>query len=287
MKYGIHLPNFGSFGDVHVLMDLAKTAEASGWDGFFLWDHLLFCELDKNPHADPWITLAAIAVQTERIHIGAMVTPIARRRPQKLARETVTLQNLSKGRLIVGVGLGDPVEWEFKPFHEESDAKIRAKKLDEGLDILTQLWSGETVNYEGKYYQITEATFLPKPIQPIPIWVAGYYPHKAPMRRASRFQGMFPGGHVDGKLLPEHIKAIRSFIHEQGNETPNFDIVAGGQTKDSQDIAEVSDYVEAGLTWWMEDLSPFRLGYGWEDLWKEWDIAPLKARIEAGPPRID
>jgi alkanesulfonate monooxygenase SsuD/methylene tetrahydromethanopterin reductase-like flavin-dependent oxidoreductase (luciferase family) len=285
MKYGVHLPNFGSFGDVYVLIDLARTAENAGWDGFFLWDHLLFCELDKNPHADPWITLAAIAVQTERIHIGAMVTPLARRRPQKLARETVTLQNLSNGRLIVGAGLGDPVEWDFTTFHEESDPKIRAQKLDEGLDILTQLWSGETVNYEGEHYQISDATFLPKPIQPIPIWIAGYYPRHAPMRRAARFQGMFPG-HVDGKLLPEHIKAIRAYIEQHREHNSPYDIVAGGRSKDSSDTAEVAEYRDAGLTWWIEDISPLRLGYGWQDLWKAWDIDALKARIAAGAPRV-
>ena len=285
MKYGVHLPNFGSFGDVHVLIDLAKTAEDAGWDGFFLWDHLLFCELDKNPHVDPWITLAAIAVQTKRINIGTMVTAFARRRPQKLARETVTLQNLSNGRLILGAGLGDPVEWEFETFHEETDPKIRAKKLNEGLDIVTQLWSGETLTYEGEHYQITDATFLPKPIKPIPIWIAGYYPRKAPMNRASRFQGMFPG-HVDGKLLPEHVKEIRTYIQDHRKDDSPFDIVAGGETKDSSDTAEVAVYKDAGLTWWMEDISPLRLGFTWQDLWKTWDVEPLKARIESGPPSV-
>lgn len=285
MKYGIHLPNFGSFGDVHVLIDLAKTAEAAGWDGFFLWNHVLFCELDKNPHVDPWVTLAAIATQTERIYFGALVTAVARRRPWKLARETVTLQNLSNGRLIFGAGLGDPVEWDFKTFNEETDPKSRAQMLDEGLDILTHLWSGETVTYEGEHYQVKDATFLPKPIKPIPIWIAGYYPRRAPMRRAARYDGMFPG-HAEGELLPEHIQEMREYIQEQRETDAPFDMVAGGKTQDAQDTAQVEKMRQAGLTWWMEDMSPFRLGYGWEDLWKEWDVEALKARVAAGPPRI-
>src|SRR5687767_2848760 len=121
MKYAVHLPNFGAYGDARVLADLAHVAEAAGWDGFFLWDHLLCCELDKNPHADPWIALTAAALNTANIKLGTLVTPIPRRRPWKLARETVTLHNLSGGRLILGVGIGDPVKWEYDFFHAESD----------------------------------------------------------------------------------------------------------------------------------------------------------------------
>ena len=246
MKYGLHLPNFGAFGDIHLLIEFAEIAEEAGWDGFFLWDHVLFCEPDKNPHVDPWIALSAIAVQTEHIKIGAMITAIARRRPWKLARETVSLQNLSNGRLIFGAGLGDPVEWEFETFHEESDAKIRAQKLDEGLEVLTRLWTGETVNYEGKHYQISDATFLPTPIQPIPIWTAGYFPNKAPINRASHFQGMFPG--QDGNLVPENIKTLRETIQSKRKDDSPFDIVVSGQTKDKNDTSEVAQYKDAGAT---------------------------------------
>jgi alkanesulfonate monooxygenase SsuD/methylene tetrahydromethanopterin reductase-like flavin-dependent oxidoreductase (luciferase family) len=205
MKYGVHLPNFGAFGDARVLAEMAVLAEQAGWDGFFIWDHLLFCEPDKNAHVDPWVGLTAVAMRTERIIFGPLVTAIPRRRPWKLARETVSLQNLSGGRLVLGVGLGDPVEWEYRFFHEETDAKIRAEKLDEGLAILQGLWSGETFGFTGKHYQLEPMTFLPKPVKPIPIWVGGYLPHKRPFRRAARFDGVVPG-RLDGSFAPEDVR---------------------------------------------------------------------------------
>ena len=286
MKYGVHLPNFGTFGDPQTLVDLAIEAEQAGWDGFFLWDHLLFCELDKNAHADPWMTLAAISVQTTTISIGTVITPLARRRPWKLARETVTLQNLSKGRLILGVGLGDPVEWEFRFFHEETDPKIRASKLDEGLDILTGLWTGEPFSYQGTHYQLEEMTFLPKPIQPIPIWVAGYWSRKKPFQRGARYDGICPGK-VDGSLSPEDWQNIIAYVTQYRTKESHFDWVGGGQTPEDSTEAQaiITPYADVGMTWWLEDISPLRLGMGWEDLWKPWDIETLRARIIAGPPR--
>ncbi|MCB9451271.1 MAG: LLM class flavin-dependent oxidoreductase [Anaerolineaceae bacterium] len=288
MKYGVHLPNFGAFGDIHRLLDLARKAEDAGWDGFFLWDHLLFCELDQNAHVDPWMTLAAAAVQTKRIMLGTLVTPLPRRRPWKVARETVTLQNLSGGRLILGVGLGDPVEWEYRTFHEADDPKIRAEKLDEGLAILTNLWQGKPFRFTGQHYQLEDATFLPAPIQPIPVWVGGYWPHKAPFRRAARYDGMFPGV-TNAPMTPEQLGDIQAYLQTQrGSSTAPFDLAAGGVTaggrNDDQDI--VAAYERLGATWWIEDISPLRLGMGWGDLWREWDTAPLESRIMAGPPRL-
>lgn len=287
MKYGMSLPNFGTFGDVHLLIDLACKAEAAGWDGFFLWDHLLFCELDKNAHADPWITLSAIATQTETVMIGTLVTPIPRRRPWKLARETVTLQNLSKGRLILGVGLGAPEEWEYRFFHEEDDPKIRAKKLDEGLTILSNLWKGEPFGFKGEHFHLEEMTFLPVPVKPIPIWVGGYWPNKRPFRRAARYNGTYPGL-LDGAMTPEALKEIAAYIRQQhGGNPAQFDLVAGGTSEANAQSYHtyVEPFEQIGATWWIEDMSPLRLGMGWEDLWKPWDVAPIEERILAGPPR--
>ena len=286
MQYGVHLPNFGPFGDPQTLVNLAVDAERAGWDGFFLWDHLLFCELDKNAHADPWITLAAISVKTAKIYLGTIVTPLARRRPWKLARETVSLQNLSNGRLILGVGLGDPVEWEFRFFHDETDPKIRAEKLDEGLAILTGLWSGKPFSYTGKHYQLEEMTFLPPPIQPIPIWVGGYWPRKPPFRRATRYDGLCPGS-LEGTLSPEDWRDIRVYSLQHRTRDTHFDLVGGGQTSVDHEQAQaiIAPYADAGLTWWLEDISPLRLGMGWDELWKPWDVEALRARILVGPPR--
>src|SRR5262249_41581277 len=176
MQYAVNLPILAAFSDPNTLVDLAKTAEATGWDGVFVWDSLLFDQQWMPPIVDPWIILAAIAASTERVKIGTMIAQLARRRPWKVAREVVTLDHLSGGRMILGVGLGSSAAAEFEQFGEEGDARVRADKLDECLDILNGLWSGTPFSYQGKYYQLKETTFLPKPVQQprVPIWVAGY-----------------------------------------------------------------------------------------------------------------
>ncbi|MGB7339484.1 MAG: LLM class flavin-dependent oxidoreductase [Phototrophicaceae bacterium] len=191
MKYGLYLPNFGAFGTARVMADLARDAEQAGWDGFFIWDHVAR-PITYNL-VDPWIALTAIAMNTEKILLGPMITPLPRRRPQVLARETASLDVLSGGRLILGVGLGSGRPQEWANFAEETDMKIRAKMTDEALDVITQLWSGEPVNHDGDYYTVHDSQFLPRPIsQPrIPVWVAGYYPYKRPMQRAAKWDGMY------------------------------------------------------------------------------------------------
>ena len=283
MKYAVHLPNFGAYGDALVLADLAKQAEEVGWDGFFIWDHLLFAEPDKSPHVDPWIVLTAIAMQTERIKIGTMVTPLPRRRPWKLARETVSLQNLSGGRLILGVGLGDPAEWEYRSFHEEDDPRIRAQKLDESLTILTNLWTGEPFSFQGEHYELEEVTFLPAPVQPIPIWVGGYWPRKAPFRCAARYDRTMPGL-LEGPMTPEDLAEIKQYIQHYRTENTPFDLAVGGITSADGSGANLEAFVATGATWWIEDISPLRLSMGWDELWKPWDTDALVARILAGPP---
>jgi hypothetical protein len=170
MQYALYLPNFGAEHNARGLADLAHEAEESGWDGFFLWDHIIAGEAGM-PMLDVWVALAAMAMTTSRIRLGATVTPLPRRRPWKLARETVTLDYLSNGRLTLGVGLGVPED--YKPFGEDSDNKIRAAKLDEGLEILTGLWSGKPFEHHGQVYHIEKTTFSPPSLQQprIPIWV--------------------------------------------------------------------------------------------------------------------
>ena len=163
MRFCISIPNFGEYADVRRLAELAKEAEENGWDGCFLWDHIN--GWTQEPMVDPWVALAVMAAATSRIRLGTMVTPLARRRPWKLARETVTLDHLSGGRLILGVGLGFPPEEEFTRLGEDADDRARARKLDEGLAVLTGLWSGEPFSFQGDEFEIDEATFLPRPLQ--------------------------------------------------------------------------------------------------------------------------
>jgi alkanesulfonate monooxygenase SsuD/methylene tetrahydromethanopterin reductase-like flavin-dependent oxidoreductase (luciferase family) len=277
MRYAINLPAFGAFADVHALAALAQEAEVAGWDGFFIWDHL---QAEAGvPVADPWIALTAIALKTERIRFGALVTPLPRRRPWKLAREAVTLDRLSGGRLIVGVGIGGD-RWyrEYSTFGEPVDDKLHAAQLDEGLDVLAGLWSGEPFSYEGQHYTIRDAQFLPPPLQSplIPIWVAGIWPNKAPMRRAARWDGVCPI--VDGHMVqPEEVREMLAYIRQYRPADEPFDVVVGGYV-DNRDPAEAAKvfkrYAEAGVTWWQEGF----LGHDTLD--------DVRERIRQGPPAV-
>ena len=247
------------------------------------WDHVQwFVPGERVPMVDPWIALAAVAVATSRIRLGPMVTPVPRRRPWKLARETVTLDHLSGGRLILGVGLGDPVATEFGAFGEETDAPRRAGLLDEGLAVLTGLWRGEPFSFQGEHFQIRDARCWPPPVQSprIPIWVAGLWPNRPPQRRAARWDGVFsikPRTDNSGTLTPDEVRELIAYVRSQREADAAFDVVVYGATPadDPGRAAElVAPYAEAGLTWWQESLSGFR--------------GPLeltRARIRQGPPR--
>ncbi len=280
MKYGIYpycfLYGNGSKGiDFHV--DLALAAEDAGWDGFFLWDHIWACWEGSLGVVDPWIVMAAVAAKTENIKIGPMVTPIARRRPSKLARETVSLDHLSNGRLIMGVGLGDTRE--LGHFGEASDQKVRGKMLDEGLEVLTGLWSGEPFSFDGEYYQQKEVTFLPKPVQKkIPIWVAGYWPNKAPFKRAARYDGVFPLADSEDGITIEGLNESISIIKNERGNLLNYDIVVSGDTTSidrKTDSEKLQLCADVGMTWWLEYLLDSR------STPKE-----IMERVKRGPPEL-
>jgi len=274
MKYGINVPNFSDYHDPATVAELAEEAEDAGWDGFFTWDHLQ----GYGPVGDPTVTLAAVAARTSRIRIGVMVTPLARRRPWKVAREMASLDHLSRGRVILGVGLGNPPE-EFSSFGEESDPRARAERLDEGLDIVTALWSGEPVTYHGKHYTLEEVTFTPRPLQSprIPVWVGGFWPSRPPMRRAARFDGVYPARNWPDTLTPEDLRSILGYVKVHRTSTAPFDAVAGGQTPGDPKAGAglVEPWRLAGATWWSEDVN------GWRGPLEE-----MRARVRAGPPRL-
>lgn len=276
MRYGLYLPNFGDETSARALARLAREAEEAGWDGFFLWDHIVYRARPPVNMVDPWIALAAIAMTTERIRIGTTVTPVARRRPWVLARETASLDHLSGGRLILGVGLGDPPNLEFAQFGEEDDARIRAAKLDEGLDILNGLWSGQPTRHQGTQYHMQRTVFQPPSLQQprIPIWVAGFWPHKAPFRRAARWDGVIPLQR--GGLEPAGMREIAAFINEQRTAETPFEIVKIGATpgdNTAKGSKIVDAFAQAGVTWWLESL------FGKRD-----SLEGMRERIRQGPP---
>ncbi len=273
MQYGFIFPGEGA----RAAAELAHEAEAAGWDGFFVWDSVW--------GIDPWVTLAAVAMRTERVRIGTMLTPVSRRRPWKLAGETVTLDRLSGGRLILSVGLG-ATETGFDKFGEETDRKIRAELLDEGLDILTGLWRGQLFNYSGKHYLVQETTFMPPPppVQSprIPIWVVGLWPRTKSMQRVLRYDGLLPAKMGDGGIstvTPADIREMKAFIEARRTGTTPFDIVMEGQTPGGDRVRAgetVQPLAEAGVTWWLETM--------WSPPNEPEDA---RARIRQGPPRIE
>ena len=282
MKYGLNLPNFGWFGDIDFLIETAVEAEDAGWDGFTLWDHMLVFKQEDMvlPFVDPWIALSAIACNTSKITLCPLVTPLPRRRPWKVAREALTLDHLSKGRLILGVGIGAPPDVEFEYFGEESDTKIRAQQLDESLDIITGLWSGEPFSYSGEHYQLNEMTFLPKPKQTprIPIWVGGGVPHKAPFRRAARYDGVAPvHSRWPEPVTPADLDDVLETVRAERGNLKQYDVVICGATttdNDKKNEEILAPWKERGVTWWLEDINGMRA-----------EIDVLRERIRAGPPK--
>ncbi|MFI5273021.1 MAG: LLM class flavin-dependent oxidoreductase [Ktedonobacterales bacterium] len=293
MEYGLSIPNWGDTSDPRTLAALAHDAEQAGWDGFFLWDHITF---GPFPTSDPWVDLASIALATERIRIGTLVTPLPRRRITKLARETTSIDQLSHGRLILGVGIGAG-PWEWEQLGETTDLKVRGAMLDEGLDLLTQLWSGRPIRHAGEHYTVRVAVegepapFLPAAVQSprIPIWVAGTWPNKAPFRRAARWDGVVPQLAVstaEGPVLsPDQTRAMLAYVQQHRTDTTPFDVLAFGATSGDDvaaDAAKVAAQSEAGATWWIEDLSPFTFDWDWSG---PWPSDAIRARIRRGPPR--
>ncbi len=252
MRYSVNLPNLGALADPHSAVEVAVAAEEAGWDGVFVWDHIL--GWDGAEVGDVWVILAAMAQATSKIRLGPMVTPLPRRRPWVLARQAVTLDQLSEGRLILGVGLGTPAETEFARFGEDEDAKVRAAKLDEGLDILAGMWTGNPFEHHGDHYRIDKQTrFLPVPKQRprIPIWVAGTIGLRAPMRRSARFEGYFPVTSEGSTPDPDQVARAVAYLSEQRTGEGPFDVTVAGPPPGDPDA-----YAEAGVTWYQVGPRP-------------------------------
>ena len=252
-RSALWLPLFDELSDPTVCARLAAEAEEAGWDGFFVWDQLRW-EAPVRQVADPWITLAAIAAATKRLRLGPMVTPLPRRRPVKVARETATLDVLSGGRLTLGVGIGeDRFAREFSKTGEQLDERARGQMLDEALEILIAAWSGEPVHHHGDHYTVDDIQFLPRSVQRprVPVWIAGFPGNVKPMRRAARYDGFFPVNLEHPDQLAEVVATVTEL--RQGSTTP-FDFVVSLPVG-----ADPHPWQQAGATWWLPEIEPERV----------------------------
>jgi alkanesulfonate monooxygenase SsuD/methylene tetrahydromethanopterin reductase-like flavin-dependent oxidoreductase (luciferase family) len=270
-QFGIYAPTFGEY-DVAALVQLARDAEAAGWDGFFIWDHLAWTPERGQDVADTTVALTAIAQSTQRLRFGALVTSLARRRPWKLAKEAATLDGISGGRLVVGAGLG--AQGDLVPFGEGGSPAQLAARVDEGLDLLASLWSGEPVTHEGEHFRVQNAMLRPAPLQRprIPIWIAGFWPNRAPFRRAARWDGALPlsAGHLLKPLSLAELRECRDYISAHRTGDDPFDLVAFAAT--GSRTGDVAQYEAAGATWWLEAVDPLRES-----------LVEFRARIRRGP----
>jgi alkanesulfonate monooxygenase SsuD/methylene tetrahydromethanopterin reductase-like flavin-dependent oxidoreductase (luciferase family) len=272
MRFGLYIPLFDELADPALVARLCGEAEEAGWDGVFVWDQVRWHEPVVGV-ADPQITLSAIASATERIRLGPMVTPLARRRPAKVARETATLDRLSGGRLTLGVGLGsDRFAGEYSITGEEVDDRRRARMLDEALDILEAAWSGELVRHRGEHYTVDAMRFLPRPMQRpgIPIWVAGFYGKSKPLRRAIRYQGFFPVGLEHPDQLAEIVDGLDRLRREEGKDAAEpFDVAV-----ELEPGSDPAPFAAAGATWGLVALP-----------WDPVSVDQVRAVIRTGPVR--
>ena len=244
------LPLFDELSDPVAVARLAAEAEEADWHGVFVWDHLRW-QAPVRQAADAWTTLAAIATATEQLRFGPMVMPPPRRRPAKVARETATLDRLSNGRLVVGVGIGDDrFGRELSATGEQLDNRLRGQMLDESLQILTAAWSGEPVHHRGRHYTIDGVEFLPRPVQRpgVPVWVAGLAGNAKPLRRAASYDGYFPANLEHPDQLAEIVATIAQL---RQHATVAYDIAVGLPLG-----VDPLPYVKAGATWWMPEFPP-------------------------------
>jgi alkanesulfonate monooxygenase SsuD/methylene tetrahydromethanopterin reductase-like flavin-dependent oxidoreductase (luciferase family) len=276
----------------NLAVELATLAEEHGWDAFFVWEGIWA--------TDPWATLAAAAMVTERIRLGTMLTPVPRRRPWELAGQTMTVDRLSNGRVILSAGLGVPAEVErrFWIFEDDPGRKVRAELLDEGLGLLQHLWQGEPFEYDGEHFHAerTDSMLPPAIVQEprITTWVVGVWPRMKSMRRVARYDGWIPNYAPPGadgidpveqqrtytpEIAAEAIAWIRAEREHAGLADRPFDITQEGTTSGvdpTADAAIVRPWAEAGVTWWLES---------------DWNVPAervaeyARARVIAGPPQ--
>ncbi|MFG1843081.1 LLM class flavin-dependent oxidoreductase [Micromonospora sp. NPDC049175] len=278
MRHGLEISCGGATIEASTLVELGELAEHAGWDGVFLEDYLIYYSGDEPSTYDPWLVLTAIAGRTDRVRLGTTVTALPRRRPAKLAREVLTLDHLSAGRATVAVGVGDPADRGLAAFGEQTELAVRAAMLDEGLDLLTGLLSGERVDHHGTHYRADGVALRPAPVQSprVPVWVGGSMQAGAVRRRAARADGIVPYKLTDtdgwSDFTPDEVRELVSALPPTRADGQPFDVAIGGRRRRPDERAYVDQLATAGATWWLEFVPPG-------------DPATMRAAVARGPLR--
>lgn len=282
MRYALNIGAGGAGRDPLAMAELAVLAEDSGWDAMLLEDYVVYGGAG-TPTYDPWIVLAAMAMATTHLRLGTDVTPVPRRRPWYLAEQAVTLDHLSGGRVVLGVGAGDVHDPGFGAVGEPSDARTRAQRLDEGLAVISALWTGEPVEFAGTHYRIDGLRLRARPVQRprIPIWVGGDFRLPGVRRRVGRWDGSVAcvacGEDDERPLDAAEITALRALVRETRGDDGGFDVCVGtGERPDDWDAERehIRAVAAAGATWWYEWIPPA-------------DPDTTRKAIARGPLRID
>ncbi|GAA4239305.1 LLM class flavin-dependent oxidoreductase [Actinomadura meridiana] len=284
VRFSINIPNFGDFADVRTVARIASAAEDAGWDALFVWDHVVHDKIERKIFGDPWMLLTGAALATTRIKLGTLVTPVPRRRPQQLARQVATLDAVSGGRVIFGAGLGGPVADEYGAFGEPTDRVVLAERLDEGLELLARFWTGDPVTHHGTHYQVDDVALLPATVQRPrpPVWIAGFWPNRRPMRRAARWDGAVPlfgnGSHGYAPSVDE-VRELVGYVRQHREGDAPFEIVVGGASPAGAAGGDLLGPLrDAGATWWDERQ---RIDGDGVD-----SFDAVLRRVEQGPPVV-
>ena len=263
MRYGLQLRTLEAFADPREAVRVAVAAEEAGWEALLVWDHLAWAS-SGEASADPWVTLGACAAVTSRIQLGTAVTPLPRRRPQDVAQQLATLSLLSGGRVVFGAGLGGRTA-EFERFGEDAGVRRRAAMLDEGLDVVSALLTGEPVVHRGEHYTVDGVALAPKPLREIPFWIGARSPQA--LKRAARWDGWLAAGSDDARNVysPDETAALVSLLRREGAGA-DFDVCFIGYSAQG----DLAAYAAAGVTWWIENLRG--------------EVEDVLARVRQGPP---
>ncbi len=259
MKYALDVAPLGDLADPRTLVRLAEAAESAGWDGFSTWDTLGLAM--DTVSADPFVVLAAAAARTDRIALLASVIVLPRRRPQLVAQAAATLDRLSGGRLVLGIGAGGDRP-DFTSFGEPWDSAERVARLAEAAPLVDALLRGETVTHEGPAYPMDHVALGPRPARSPrpPIWLGAFRP--GGIRRAAAWDGWIavsigPDGESLGmspSQLGERVEMLRAARREAGTGDAPFDVAVYGRA--GLGGFGPADYSAVGATWWLESVTP-------------------------------